>query len=144
MMILTSEQEQSCLNDALAKMVDSGWTPDLILGVSRGGLIPAVIASHKMDLPMIPVAWPSRDYAHLRDTFVAERLHKLGSKHRILVVEELIDTGTSLTELKEVLDDTAHEFKYLTLFQRTTSTFAADYVGQVVDSEEWLEFSWER
>ena len=39
----------------------SKMRPDLIVGVTRGGLLPAVHLSHALDIPMITIQWQTRD-----------------------------------------------------------------------------------
>jgi hypoxanthine phosphoribosyltransferase len=36
------------------------WKFDLVVGIARGGLIPAVILSHLLDLPLLPIDYSSR------------------------------------------------------------------------------------
>jgi hypoxanthine phosphoribosyltransferase len=38
-----------------ARIRESGWRPDLIIGIGRGGLIPAVYLSHATSIPMLSV-----------------------------------------------------------------------------------------
>ena len=39
----------------------SGWTPDYIVGVKRGGLVPAIKLSHVFDKPLIMMSCQLRD-----------------------------------------------------------------------------------
>jgi hypoxanthine phosphoribosyltransferase len=48
--------KQHELNGLVAKLcrdiVLSGWRPDYIVGLTRGGLVPAVMISHYLNVPM--------------------------------------------------------------------------------------------
>ena len=46
----------------LAKLVEPKFFTHII-GISRGGCIPATIISHKLDIPMIPISLSTRDHA---------------------------------------------------------------------------------
>ena len=37
-----------------------GFKPELIIGVARGGLVPAVMLSHYLDVPMQSLHWSTR------------------------------------------------------------------------------------
>ena len=39
----------------------SGWQPDYIVGLTRGGLIPAVMVSHYLNIPMYSLSVSLRD-----------------------------------------------------------------------------------
>ena len=40
------------ISDIAMKMHRDNWKPDYIVGLTRGGLIPAVYLSHYLDVPM--------------------------------------------------------------------------------------------
>ena len=40
------------------------FQPDVIVGISRGGLIPGVMMSHKLNVPFKPVHASTRDFPH--------------------------------------------------------------------------------
>ena len=46
-----SNIEGACL-DLARQMRQDQWQPDYIVGIGRGGLIPATLLSHYMDTPM--------------------------------------------------------------------------------------------
>ena len=43
---------QEWVNKISFQMFKDGWRPDYIVGLTRGGLIPAVMMSHTLDIPM--------------------------------------------------------------------------------------------
>ena len=45
----------------LARTIDeAGWLPDFVIGVGRGGLVPAVYLSHHFELPMLSIDHSSK------------------------------------------------------------------------------------
>ena len=40
------------------------FIPDVVVGISRGGLIPGVMISHKLEIPFKPVHASTRDFPH--------------------------------------------------------------------------------
>jgi len=86
-----------------------------ISGIPRGGLIPAVMLSHKLNLPLIDL----------------EDIHK-----DTLVVDDICDTGITLSKIKG--------FDVATLFVRRTSTIKPKYSAESLFGDEWILFPYER
>lgn len=97
---------------------------EFIAGIPRGGLIPAVLLSHKYGIPYIGL----------------ESAKKLPSdvKKKVIVVDDIADTGNTLTQIQQ------HGFLTATLVRRYSSTFIPDIVGDVICNDDWLVFPWER
>lgn len=77
----------------------TGWKIDIIVGVSRGGLIPAVIASHELELPLVPISYSSTEGAgddknhHNSLPYIDHRA--------ILIIDDICDTGFTLAEMTD-------------------------------------------
>ncbi len=77
---------KECLIDIqkIARQVSlSDFNPDVIVGVSRGGLVPGVALSHWFQLPMVPIQTALRDFP----TWVKykpEQAHK-----KVLIVDDV-------------------------------------------------------
>ena len=63
-LIYTWEQQIDDTNLICAKIEADGFKPDVIVGISRGGLIPGVMISHKLNIPFKPVHASTRDFPH--------------------------------------------------------------------------------
>ena len=50
-LIYTWEQQVSDTNKICDQIENDEFTPDVIVGISRGGLIPGVMISHKLNIP---------------------------------------------------------------------------------------------
>ena len=44
---------------------DDKWKPDYIVGVVRGGSIPAVFLSHRLNVPVVMLQWSERNYTEM-------------------------------------------------------------------------------
>lgn len=78
---------------------------DLIVGVSRGGCIPAVCLSHALQLPATMIDYSTRDGANINPESVYQLFSALSQHYgRILVVDDLVDSGKSLKQLLATVD----------------------------------------
>ena len=101
--------------------------PDFVYGVPRGGLIPSVMLSHKLGLPISLFPNP------------AERRSRVG-----LWVDDIYDTGATYQRFinSSWMDSNGWHFAVL-VSKETEENCPLDYVGLRVDSSDWVVFPWE-
>jgi hypoxanthine phosphoribosyltransferase len=134
----------------------SGWRPELIVGLARGGLHPAVDLSHYFDIPMRAQA------IQLRDGIVEanEEISKMAYEgQNILIVDDINDTGASLRHIMDLwqqtyrADDLAtwesrwhNTIRSAVLINNADSRMFVDYAGFEInkfENPEWCVFPWE-
>ena len=86
---------------------------DSICGVPRGGLIPAVLISHRLSLPYTDIVG--------RNT---------------LVVDDICDSGITLKESPGVYHAVLHHKPH-------TSCFTPDLYAELHEGDDWLIYPWE-
>lgn len=123
------------------------FKPDFIVGVLRGGAIPAVIISHLLDVPVVMVDWSLRD-GKKKDMKTLDQLalqSDLGKK--LLFIEDIVDSGKTMAEIKERMFDTKNNVMYTSLWynpsQPTLMHFWANAIDRSVD-ERWVIFPHEK
>ena len=72
----------------LGKIIASSYQPDIIIGVSRGGLIPAVFLSHFLKIPMIPVNFSGSQGQGDKKFTEIEVLPEIDKHLKILIVDD--------------------------------------------------------
>ena len=91
------------IHNACIEMADrvtaSGFVPDRIVGLSRGGLIPGVLFSHLMDTPFAPVAFSSKNGAGDNKNHDALWTLPVFEADNILIVDDICDTSLTLAEI---------------------------------------------
>jgi len=135
------------LCEGLASTISSsGFRPDMIVGISRGGLVPARILSDILgvrELFTIRVSF----YTGVGKTATAPKIvqplvERLEGK-RVLLVDDVSDTGKSLIVAKEHLENMgAREVKVATLHFKPHSKFRPDFFVSKTDA--WLVYPWEK
>lgn len=120
----------------------SDWKPELIIGVQRGGLIPAVMLSHRLKIKMKTISWSTRDIVDKNISFDVQLAHDYAKK-QILVVDDIVDSGLTFREIKKSLPNA----RFASLIWNIRETQGApDYFGRTIDRDidkEWVNFWWE-
>lgn len=131
-----------------ARIRESGWLPNFMIGVGRGGLTPAVYLSHASGIPMLSIDHSS----HLPD-FSAELLGKLAIRsltERLLFVDDINDSGSTITHLKSALAAAGADLgnvRFATLIDNVGSQEQVDYRFRTIDravNKDWFVFPWEQ
>lgn len=121
--------------------------PDYIVGLTRGGLIPAVLMSHKLNIPLIPVSYSSPNGNGSTAKYRNEPLQPITNDichTTVLVVDDIADTGETLNDVCDYYVNLGYTVVTATLYYRTTSKFHPTYVGYVIDAHSpWVVFPWE-
>jgi hypoxanthine phosphoribosyltransferase len=127
------------------KIVNSGFKPSVIVGIARGGWIPARILS---DVLYANTMWNVRIeyYSDLgskgREPKITQPLIVPLAGQRVLVVDEVVDTGESLLyAIEHVKKQGVAEVRSAVLHLKPKSRIAPDYYMQMVDS--WTVYPWE-
>lgn len=131
---------------AIARAVDAGdWRPDMLVGIGRGGLVPAVYLSHRLNLPMLSI-----DYSSLSaDAALADIAARSASGTRLLIVDDINDSGGTIAQLRQHLEQAggngAH-VRFAVLLNNSRSTETVDYWADRIDrstDKRWFVFPWE-
>lgn len=108
--------EKMCTSIAL-QMYRDNWCPDVIVGVTRGGAIPAVILSQMINIPMRPLEVSLRDggecvsdlglaedafgYVYLEEQEMIGSRWDISKRKKILIVDDINDTGATFNWIKQ-------------------------------------------
>ncbi len=143
------------------KIRESAVKYDLIIGLARGGLLPGVALSHKLNVPFLAVNW-SKTYQELNgyvwDTIIA-------SKQNVLIVDDMVDSGELLVQLLESLDSWAtwddgeldtsklgvavliNNTDVETLYSNDKGIIKVNYCAREISRKvtpSWIEYWWEQ
>lgn len=151
--------EGACLELA-RQVITSQWRPDYIVGITRGGAIPAVMLSQFFNIPMRPLQVSLRDSGDcVSDLGMAEDAfgHEEDPKN-ILIVDDINDQGSTIAWIKkdwpsgcfpdhnQWTKTWGHNVRFATLTNNMASKETVDYsVWEVNKAEEdcWLVYPWE-
>lgn len=73
---------------------------DIIVGVNRGGCLPAVILSHALKIPVTMIDYSTRDGINVHPKSLYRYFEDLSEEFTdILIVDDLVDSGKSIQEV---------------------------------------------
>ncbi len=128
----------------LRDQIMNNYKPDVIIALSRGGLVPGRILSDMMwikDLMAVKTEhWgitATRDgKATLKDPGMLDI-----SGRKILVVDDITDTGQSMKLATDyITKQHPAEVRSATMLHITRSTFRPDYYASGIDEKQWTWF----
>ena len=144
---------------------NSEWRPDYIVGLSRGGLVPATMISHYLGVPMHTLNVSLRDnrMGPESNLWMAEDAFGYDPDiptPNILIVDDINDSGATFNWIMDdwrsgcLPNDPRWEsvwnqnVRFAVLFDNLTSqcNVKMDYVGEEINKAEqdiWIEFPWE-
>ncbi|ABL87974.1 phosphoribosyltransferase [Pyrobaculum islandicum DSM 4184] len=138
------------LSEILAKKIEeSGYKPEVIIAVSRGGLVPARIISDVLgidDIISIGVKYWGLAQRRAERPIVYHNVEPGVVRGKsVLVVDEVADTGHTLMTVKNILDLVgASETKTAVLHLKTTSSYVPDYYVEKIEEWVWISYPWSR
>jgi len=106
----------------LSLEIEAGYVEyDYLYGVPRGGMIPTIMLSHMLRIPVI---------THIEYDILAE--------NRILVVDDIIDPGKTINKFKKVFDTASVFVKESVKFRPTYWVHSG-----LVQDNQWIMFPYE-
>ncbi len=118
----------------------------LIVGIARGGLFPALIISHLLDVPMESVYYSSERGAGDGKNH-KNFLPKLSAKpySQILIVDDIYDTGNTLVEVTNYYITQQYDVSTAVLYYKEGSARRDPdvYIQQIPKDAPWIVFPYE-
>jgi len=153
-----SHIEGYCHSIARDLVIDK-WKPDYIVGLTRGGLLPATLLSQYLAVPMASLDVSLRDNTEVANTSAAWMADDALAGKNILVVDDINDSGATL---KWIVDDWktcnrpdspewdnvfGNNVRVATIVNNEVSEYKdVTYVGLEINKMEkdvWVVFPWE-
>jgi len=142
----TTWEDVERLSEELAqKIIESGFEPDVVVAISRGGFDPARILCDQLSIRRL-ASVQVEFYSGIQDTAEKPRIvYPLNADvrgKRVLLVDDVSDTGDSLMLAKEhVLAGSPGELKVATLHIKPLTSLRPDYHAS--ETEAWIVYPWE-
>ena len=127
------------------RIVNSGFIPDVIVGIARGGWIPARILSDVLyanTLQNIRIEYYTDVGAKGKEPRITQPLTGSMEKKTMLLVDEVADTGDTLVHAVEHVKKLGvDDVRSAVLHYKPTSIVKPDYY--MVETTSWTVYPWE-
>lgn len=163
-LILDNNQFKSLVSGIARDITLSGWQPDYIVGITRGGLLPAVMLSHYFNVPCETLKISLRDGGESESNcWMAEDAfsYNVDVQKNILVVDDINDSGATINWLIKDWQSSClpndprwntvwnQNVKFAVIVDNLASgcQIKMDYVGLEInkaDEDVWIEFPYEK
>lgn len=136
------------------QIADSGWMPDLIVAIARGGMLPAGAISYALGVKAngaINVEFYTGVGKTMLEPEILEPYMDISSLEgkRVLIVDDVADSGKTLKLIMNLIakeglsmgSGTAKvDARSATIYLKPTSVIKPDYVFKQTD--KWINFPW--
>jgi hypoxanthine phosphoribosyltransferase len=127
------------------KINKNGYHPDIIVGIARGGMVPASILSDLLGVRKVTIIQIEfyEDIAKPNmQPVISQFLSVAVNGKKILVVDDVSDSGQCLKLAKQYLIERgAVEVKIATLYAKSATQTMPDFVEKLTNC--WIVFPWE-
>ena len=120
-----------------------------IIGIQRGGLIPAVMLSHAFNVEMQPLIWQTRDQAkHTDPDSLCKIVYGCKRGKAILIVDDIVDSGKTFNDIRRHISFcnaiNPASIYYAALIEKSTAKLDMPILSHTfTDSDAWVYFPWE-
>jgi hypothetical protein len=126
-------------------ILSSGFKPDVVVAIARGGWIPARILCDLLDVREL-YSVKAEHWGRVASPGEAKLVQSLNVDIKdklVLLVDDVTDTGETCEIVKKHLSSLgAKEVKIAVLDHKSTSKFLPDYFARKMESWRWIVYPW--
>jgi hypoxanthine phosphoribosyltransferase len=111
---ITWDYIETAIDNIASQIKSSELDIQYIYGMPRGGLIPAVMLSHKLDIPLLRVG--------------------MVLNNKVLIVDDICDSGLTLRK---------YNLPTATIHTKETASIQPKFHYEIVD-KDWIVYPWEQ
>jgi len=123
--------------------LSKSYEPDIILAIARGGVTLGHFLAEKYKLrELLTLNSVHYDDTQKLDSIKLSNIPNIPNYKKVLIVDDIIDSGESLEEIVKVLKKKFPKttFKAGVIFYKENDIFTPDF--KIKEAKEWIEFFW--
>lgn len=137
--IWTFEEIRTMVLALCRDMEDADFVPQRVVGIARGGLVPATMMSHYFNTNLEVVNWSTR-----HDFGINNEVCLRPSINNTIIVDDIADSGETLRSICASLDDEyLANTKTVVLHRAIDCEFDPDFLGSQLTEKQWQTYPWE-
>ena len=140
--ILTWEIFGDATDELATQIHHSGFDPEILIAVARGGMIPGGALTYSLGVKLINVEFYTDVQETLPDPLLLAPMLDTDSirNKRILIVDDVVDSGRTLALVLELLRGFGADVRSAVLYAKPTTIIHPDFVWKATD--KWIVFPW--
>ncbi len=142
--LVTWNEIEKWVRMIVKKMKEDDFRPEIVIGLARGGLIPARLISDYLqvkDLYAVKTEHWGITASPDGTARITQKLPISVENKRVLVVDDITDTGQSLSLAVDHINSyKPKELRSATLLHITHSKYVPHYFAEIVPEENWTWF----
>jgi hypoxanthine phosphoribosyltransferase len=143
--VLTWELSGVAAREVAQRVVDSGYRPDMVIAIARGGLIPAGAIAYALGVKAagtLNVEFYSDIEETLPDPVVLAPLLDTDAivGRKLLVVDDVADSGRTLDLVLGLLRRHTEDVRSAVLYTKPRTIVQPDYSWR--ETDRWINFPW--
>lgn len=127
------------------KIKSKGYKPDIIVAIARGGWVVGRILSDLLDQPNVTdmhIKFYTDIAETLREPIIVETIGKDVSNKKVLLVDDVSDTGSSLKKAYSYIKESnPSDIKVATVYVKPWTEFIPDFYTRIID--KWIIYPYE-
>lgn len=128
------------------KVLDDNVRPDMVIAISRGGLVPARIVSDVLGVDQLYVVksrlWGIGGKLYDQPRIEGAQAIEVDGKD-VLIIDEVVDTGATMNKVVDIIKwNGAKSVKAGVLHYKSTSSFIPDYFVEKIERWAWIFYPW--
>ncbi|MGO4454515.1 phosphoribosyltransferase [Arthrobacter sp. RAF14] len=143
--VLTWDTFGDASRELAQTVVDSGFQPDVVVAIARGGLLLAGSIAYALGAKAcgaLNVEFYTGIGTVLPEPVVLPPMLDEGALHgkKVLLVDDVSDSGRTLAKVVELIGDWGAEVKTVCLYTKPRTILAPDFEWRRTD--KWITFPW--
>lgn len=125
---------------------ETGFIPKRVVGVARGGALPAIIISHQFHIPVELLVWSNRD-SKIKEIHRLDMIARSAERgESILIVDDIVDSGETIMQIKERIYSESNIMFASLFFNPSQMNAKIDFWVNTIDrikDKRWIVFPFE-
>ncbi len=143
--VLTWQGFGDAMRELAQQIADSGWQPDVIIAVARGGMLPAGALTYMLGTKLTD-AMNVEFYTDVHETLpdpvlLAPLLDtECIQEQKLLVVDDVVDSGRTLELVVKLLEGYDCDVRSAVIYRKPSTIIEPTYTWAATD--KWIVFPW--
>lgn len=145
---VTWDDLENLVWDVYLNLNETGYDPDVVIAVARGGLVPARILLdylQKKHICTFQMGHLTGDMTITEKPMLIYPLPEVNlTDKKVLVVDDVSDEGMTMKAVVNYLRSKVGDIKTAVLVSKKDSRFKADFCPKVMEDWRWVLFPWSK